>query len=138
MWIKFASDATGSTFNFVQLEEGSVATPFENRPYGLELSLCQRYYQKLDANLTCVTFPIATFSTAFVNNAYSVGSIIALPVVMRVSPSITYTVLSHGFTGGTPHIIASSSYFRVGLNSTINGFVNPYVYFYDVALSAEL
>ena len=26
-----------------QLEEGSVATPFENRPYGLELSLCQRY-----------------------------------------------------------------------------------------------
>lgn len=30
----------------VQLEEGSVATPFERRPYGLELSLCQRYYQK--------------------------------------------------------------------------------------------
>lgn len=27
----------------VQLEEGSVATPFEHRPYGLELSLCQRY-----------------------------------------------------------------------------------------------
>ena len=27
----------------VQLEEGSVATPFEQRPYGLELSLCQRY-----------------------------------------------------------------------------------------------
>ena len=31
----------------VQLEEGSVATPFEDRPYGLELSLCQRYYEKL-------------------------------------------------------------------------------------------
>lgn len=31
----------------VQLEEGSVATPFENRPYGLELSLCQRYYEKI-------------------------------------------------------------------------------------------
>jgi hypothetical protein len=29
----------------VQLEEGSVATPFEQRPYGLELSLCQRYYE---------------------------------------------------------------------------------------------
>lgn len=29
----------------VQLEEGSVATPFENRPIGLELSLCQRYYR---------------------------------------------------------------------------------------------
>ena len=31
----------------VQLEEGTVATPFEHRPYGTELSLCQRYYQTL-------------------------------------------------------------------------------------------
>ena len=30
----------------VQLEVGSVATPFERRPYGTELSLCQRYYEK--------------------------------------------------------------------------------------------
>ena len=28
-----------------QLEEGSIATPFEHRPIGLELSLCQRYYE---------------------------------------------------------------------------------------------
>jgi len=32
----------------VQLEEGSVATPFEHRPYGLELGLCQRYYEKFE------------------------------------------------------------------------------------------
>jgi hypothetical protein len=30
----------------VQIEEGSVATPFENRPIGTELALCQRYYEK--------------------------------------------------------------------------------------------
>ena len=30
----------------VQLEEGPVATPFEHRPYGLELDLCRRFYQK--------------------------------------------------------------------------------------------
>ena len=29
----------------VQLEVGSVATPFEHRPYGVELALCQRYYE---------------------------------------------------------------------------------------------
>ena len=31
----------------VQIEEGSSATPFEHRPIGMELSLCQRYCQKL-------------------------------------------------------------------------------------------
>ena len=30
----------------VQVEEGSVATPFEERPIGTELALCQRYYTK--------------------------------------------------------------------------------------------
>jgi hypothetical protein len=30
----------------VQLEVGSVATPFEHRSYGEELALCQRYYEK--------------------------------------------------------------------------------------------
>ena len=34
-------------FTGVQLEPGPVATPFEQRPIGLELSLCQRYYQTL-------------------------------------------------------------------------------------------
>lgn len=35
----------------VQLEEGPVATSFEQRPYGLELSLCQRYYEKFDTSM---------------------------------------------------------------------------------------
>jgi hypothetical protein len=38
---------TGATFYItgVQLEKGATATPFENRLYGTELALCQRYYQ---------------------------------------------------------------------------------------------
>jgi len=31
----------------VQLEKGSTATSFDYRPYGTELSLCQRYYQRI-------------------------------------------------------------------------------------------
>lgn len=38
----------------VQLEEGSVATPFEQRPYGLELSLCQRYLPSLKQATFCI------------------------------------------------------------------------------------
>jgi len=30
----------------VQLEKGSIATPFEVRPYATELALCQRYYEQ--------------------------------------------------------------------------------------------
>jgi hypothetical protein len=39
-------DSTANDFFItgVQLEVGPVATPFEHRPYGTELSLCQRYY----------------------------------------------------------------------------------------------
>lgn len=41
------STIAGATIDItqLQLEEGSVATNFEHRPYGLELSLCQRYYE---------------------------------------------------------------------------------------------
>jgi hypothetical protein len=37
----------GATFYItgVQLEPGTVATPFERRSYGQELALCERYYQ---------------------------------------------------------------------------------------------
>ena len=34
----------------VQLEEGSVATPFENRPIGTELQLCKRYFEIWGSN----------------------------------------------------------------------------------------
>lgn len=39
--VRFSSGTVG----LVQLEVGSVASPFEHRPYGTELALCQRYYE---------------------------------------------------------------------------------------------
>jgi len=35
------------TLSLVQLETGSYKSTFEHRPYGMELSLCQRYYEVL-------------------------------------------------------------------------------------------
>lgn len=61
-------------FTKCQLELGEVATPFENRPYGYELSLCQRYFRN--------DFVMAR--TAPVN-----ANVVTFPVRMRVAPTIT-------------------------------------------------
>jgi hypothetical protein len=63
----------------VQLEPGPVATPFERRPIGTELALCQRYFQVLTAlrlagNTTIgneLAWPI-TYNTAM--RAYPTGT----------------------------------------------------------------
>ena len=62
----------------VQLEEGSVATPFEIRPIGTELALCQRYYQAFTAGVTFTTssYPFEPFIYSF-------------PVTMRSTPTVT-------------------------------------------------
>ena len=52
----------------VQLEVGSVATPFERRPFGTELALCQRYYE--------TNFPLGTAPAPNINiEPSNVGSI---------------------------------------------------------------
>lgn len=42
---------------YAQLEPGSVATPFEFRPYAVELALCQRYYETFAATFSTTTRP---------------------------------------------------------------------------------
>jgi len=77
----------GSTNDYVQitgvqLEAGSVATPFENVDYGEMLRRCQRYYYKWVSTETnepiCTGFAYATTS-AFL--------IVPFPVTMRVRPT---------------------------------------------------
>ena len=47
MNFSFGTLGTGKVFALgnVQVEKGSQVTPFEFRPYGTELALCQRYYE---------------------------------------------------------------------------------------------
>jgi hypothetical protein len=65
----------------VQLEAGSVATPFERRSYGQELALCQRYYEKTTNFATCAV-GLGTSSR---------GSALLFKVVKRAAPTITYS-----------------------------------------------
>jgi hypothetical protein len=64
----------------VQVEPGPVATPFERRPIGTELALCQRYYESGTARLAINPFP------GFVNHsAYFAVSKRAVPTVAGVA-----------------------------------------------------
>ena len=67
----------------VQLEEGTSATPFEKRPIGTELGLCQRYFCKFNAG--GAPHAVNGASTVYAHN---------YPVTMRVSPDLTESVLT--------------------------------------------
>jgi hypothetical protein len=66
----------------VQLEVGSVATPFERRPYGTELALCQRYYYKIQADVAG-----SLFCTGRNANTTAAFGGVFFPVTMRISPT---------------------------------------------------
>lgn len=72
---------TSGTFTIgdVQLEEGSVATPFERRSVGLELLLCQRYYQSGSVK----------HWAASANAGIPLGTLFAFNCYMRAAATIT-------------------------------------------------
>jgi hypothetical protein len=76
-----------ATYDFaaIQVEPGSVATPFERRSYGQELALCQRYYYFIGKDGTNAAFG-AGFTTGTTGFIYG-----ALPVEMRTAPTISHT-----------------------------------------------
>jgi len=87
----------------VQLETGSVATPFERRPYGTELMLCQRYFEK------------GSFVSATAINTGGIYPSFPLKVTKRVaaasctatnSRSLTLAIINDDSTSG----LASSIY----------------------------
>ena len=88
-------DTIGNIFAItgVQLEVGSVATPFEHRQFGTELALCQRYYYVYSGGS-------ADFQENCTRGATTTASAtVCLPVTMRTTPSVSTTVTNPFFRG---------------------------------------
>ena len=98
------ADNTANNFFItgVQLEVGSVATDFEHRSIGQEISLCQRYFCKNSGGSDAYVFP------AKGNGSSSVDVGIPLCVPMRASPSVTCSA-SRFFRSTTAAYSASST-----------------------------
>jgi hypothetical protein len=107
----------------VQLEPGSVDTPFERRPIGTELALCQRYFAQVTHGLQ---LPVAGFGLTFRS----------FPVTMRATPTVTN--VSAGSSTDASFLseagINSSTYqFQIQATGT-NGFITNRVTNYAAEL----
>jgi hypothetical protein len=112
--VKGATNVLATAGNFIeftgiQLERGTVATPWEFRPFATELALCQRYYQQFGGNAFTRFAAGGAFST--------VGAHLALPalVTMRANPTtisnsaVTTFYLEYGASSITPTSLSCSS-----------------------------
>jgi len=109
------ADAVNNYINFtgVQLEVGDTATPFEHRPYDMELARCQRYYQKFN---NILSFPLSRYN----NTTGTAFNSIPYIVPMRANPTVSQSGSWESTTGkaGTPTSLTGYNFgIRVGAGS---------------------
>ena len=108
-------DTVGNIFAItgVQLEVGSVATPFEHRPYGEELGLCRRYYQRMQSSNGFFAYVAGSGAQRIFHNQ--------ITPEMRATPTASlpsYTVFG---VATSASITAESGFYQVTVNASAAG-----------------
>jgi len=88
----------------VQLEKGSVATPFDFRFYGKELLLCQRYYAKMISSTA-----VASFGSGYVNSSTQALYYLKYPMTMRSAPTFSYSNIAIDSQPATPTVTSAGT-----------------------------
>ena len=106
--IQFSPVNAADTFDMgitsIKLEEGSVATPYQARPIGEELALCQRYYEKsynldFSAGSTTGSGGRIVWSSGLAQNSGRWQTTIPFKVTKRTNPSVAIFNSSTGVIG---------------------------------------
>ena len=88
----------------VQLEIGSVATPFEHRSFGEELSRCQRYFYRVSTTASGTGQYKHIGTMQYYGGANPYGKMLDLPVPMRTIPTGSFIGDIRPWTaGGSPN-----------------------------------
>jgi hypothetical protein len=132
----------GATFYItgVQLEKGSTATSFDYRPYGTELALCQRYFERSynigTATGTALVGGIVGFNTPLAA-ASDIPASILFKVTKRDTPTMTVYNAVSGASGtayrtsdAAAVTVSSLNYIGtngVGMFTLASGSVNNYL-----------
>lgn len=105
--LQFVSQTAGATWAVtgIQLEKGTIATPFELRPYATELQLCQRYCMRLGGRDS-----YDFFGSGVAISTTSYGVMVPLPVSMRApnASTISTTTVSNFAIQSTTTMAASA------------------------------
>ena len=99
----------------VQLEVGSVATPFEHISYGEELARCQRYYEIIEQNDTYGGDGYNYITTGVINTASNFYGVWQFNTTKRTIPTM-------GASSGAKFFLAGSS---TAENKEINEWYSP-------------
>ena len=84
----------------VQLEVGSVATPFEHRSFSDELARCQRYFYRVSTTASGTGQYKHIGTMQYYGSRYPYGKILDLPVPMRTIPTGSHTGTVKTWTAG--------------------------------------
>lgn len=90
-------------FNRMQIEPDRKATAFEQRPYPVELALCQRYFEAGGGNA-------GPFWSGNTTSGEGYVSATAFKVVKRANPTVTFTNVANSGFGSTPGSATANIY----------------------------
>ena len=125
----FDNTSNNILFTGLQLEVGTVATPFEHRSYGQELLLCQRYLAQI----------YYQWEGQFGATGNGAPFTPVLPVAMRAAGTITHSAVNNGGSVSGLNSSSINDYGLITVKNILNFSSTAYGYYLaDLSIDAEL